>query len=160
MTSIKDVQIKSDVMKVSVITQRSGAVLREEGHFSMPWPHSNCWSRKEKSLCQGQWRARVHERSKGSKGRADNKRRSYSSIFLGVTGEFRPPSGLCDNCGAKHRKITGSNGRWQLLLTGTCEYPMNHSGAKEVMVSSDTAERSDPRSLPYFSCDCTVPFKI
>lgn len=36
MTSIKDVQIKSDVMKVSVITQRSGAVLREEGHFSMP----------------------------------------------------------------------------------------------------------------------------
>lgn len=36
-------------MKVPVITRRPGAVLGEEGHFSKPWPRSNCWSRKEEA---------------------------------------------------------------------------------------------------------------
>lgn len=49
---------------------------------------------------------------------------------MGVAGKFDSPFGWWDNLGAKHRKVTGSDGRWQQLLICSCEHDMYHSGVK------------------------------
>lgn len=72
---------------------------------------------------------KVNERSIGSNSRTDTKSIPVIASFWEVDGKFNSPFGQCGSCGAKHRKVSGCNGRWQRLI-GTCEHPMNHSGVK------------------------------